>query len=48
MEPVSYKINTILNEKNELVDAARHPQEILKINVPCKVCKGDIIRVKIS
>lgn len=48
MEPITYKINTILNDKNELVDAARHPQEILKINVPCKVCKGDIIRVKIS
>ena len=48
MEPISYKINTIINDKNELVDAARHPQEILKINVPSKVCKGDIIRVKIS
>jgi putative protease len=48
MEPIAYKINTILNDKNELVDAARHPQESLKINVPCKVCKGDIIRVKIS
>ena len=48
MEPVAYTINTIINDKNEMVDAARHPQEKLKINVPCKVCKGDIIRVKIS
>ncbi len=48
MEPVAYTINTILNENNEKVNAARHPQETLKINVPCKVCKGYILRVKIS
>ena len=48
LEPITYKINKILNDKNELIDAARHPQEILKINVPCVVNKGDIIRVKIS
>ncbi len=47
-EHFSYIVNTILNEKNESVDAARHPQEKLKINVPKTVCKGDIIRVKIS
>ena len=48
MEPKTLIINTILNGKNEPVDAARHPQEILKINMPFSVCKGDIIRVKIS
>ena len=48
MEPKTFIINTILNGKNEEVDAARHPQEILKINIPVNVCKGDIIRVKIS
>ncbi len=48
IDVIAYKINTILNDKNECVDAARHPQEVLKINVPHRVCKGDIIRVKIS
>ena len=48
IDVIAYKINTILNDKNESVDAARHPQESLKINVPSRVCKGDIIRVKIS
>ena len=48
MEPKVFTINTILNGKNESVDAARHPQEILKINIPFSICKGDIIRVKIS
>ena len=48
LEPITYKINTILNDKDEAVDAARHPQEILKINVPCEVSTEDIIRVKIS
>ena len=39
------KIQYIKNEKNELVDAARHPQEILRIPCNKKVEKYDIIRV---
>lgn len=48
LEPFTFIVNKILNDKNESVDAARHPQEILKINVPKSVKKGDILRVEIS
>lgn len=44
----SFIIESIINGKDKNVDAARHPQEILKINSPYKLNKGDILRVKIS
>ncbi len=43
-----FKIEYIINEENLNVDSASHPQEKLKINIPFKVNKGDIMRVKIS
>ncbi|MBQ4634116.1 MAG: U32 family peptidase [Bacilli bacterium] len=46
IEEFSFQISEIYNENNELVDAARHPQEIIKIKVPCKVYKNNIMRVK--
>ena len=44
----NFVVTEIVNEKNETVDAARHPQEKLKIKIPFKVEKYDIIRVSIS
>lgn len=46
IEEFSFEITEIYNESNELVDAARHPQEIIKIKVPSKVFKNNIMRVK--
>ena len=44
----NFKIEYIINDTNENVDSASHPQEKLKINVPFEVKTGDIMRVKIS
>lgn len=41
-----FEIGEIHNAKNELIDAARHPQEIVKIKVPTKVYRNDIMRLK--
>lgn len=43
-----FNIKSIRNEKNEYVDAARHPQEIIKIPLDIKVSKDDMLRVNIS
>ena len=42
------KIESILNDKEEYVFSASHAQEVVKIKIPFKVSKDDIIRVKIS
>ena len=39
-------IEAIYNENLEEIDAARHPKEIIKIKVPFKVYKDDLMRVK--
>lgn len=44
----SFEIESILNDKEEYVFSASHAQEIVKIKIPFKVNKDDIIRVKIS
>lgn len=44
-ESFSINVNYIKNEDGELVDAARHPQEILRIPCDKKVEKYDIIRI---
>lgn len=41
----SYIISKIIDEEENLLDAARHPREIIKINCDKKVNKYDIIRV---
>ena len=40
-----FSIDHILNDKGELVDAARHPRSIVYIKCPYKVKEYDIIRV---
>ncbi len=43
----SFVVEELINEENMSVQAAKHPQEKLKIKVPFKVHKYDIIRVPI-
>lgn len=47
LEPTKIKVVELINNKNENVDVARHPQETLKLKVPFIVQKNDIIRVPI-
>jgi len=46
-EILSFTIETLLDENNNPIDIARHPEEILKINVPKEVEKDSMMRVKI-
>ena len=39
-----FKIEEIKDEENNILDAARHPKQILKIFIPFKVQKYDMIR----
>lgn len=47
LEPTKMEVVELINNKNENVDVARHPQETLKLKVPFIVQKNDIIRVPI-
>lgn len=42
------KVDSIVNEENESVSVANHPQEVLYVKVPFEVEKNDILRVPIS
>lgn len=42
------KVDSIINEENESVSVANHPQEVLYVKVPFEVEKNDILRVPIS
>ncbi len=48
LEPTKFVVEELINDKNEQVDVAKHPQEILKIKVPFLVQKNDIIRIPID
>lgn len=48
LEPTKFVVKELINDKNEQVDVAKHPQEILKIKVPFIVQKNDIIRIPID
>ncbi len=48
LEPTKFVVKELINDKNEQVDVAKHPQEILKIKVPFLVQKNDIIRIPID
>lgn len=43
-----FKIEYIINSDGDKVDSASHAQEIVKINIPIKVYKDDILRVVIA
>jgi len=43
-EPIKFKISEIKDLEGNILDAARHPKELLKINIPFNVSKYDMIR----
>lgn len=48
LEPITYTIKDITNSDNISVNTSNHAREIVKIKVPFKLSKYDIMRVKIS
>ncbi len=48
IETFSFTMPEIYNEEGNVVEAARHPEEILKFKLDKKVYKNDMLRVKIS
>ena len=47
-ETFSFKVPILYNEEGESIDVARHPEEIIRFKLDKKVCKDDIMRVKIK
>ena len=47
IDNITYTINTILNEDNEEIDVARHPQMIVKLPFKKRLDKYSMMRVKI-
>lgn len=45
-ESVAFEIDEVYDLEGNIIDAARHPEEIVKIRVPKKVYKNDILRIK--
>ena len=45
-QDVSFIIDEVYDLEGNILDAARHPEEIVKIRVPKKVFKNDILRIK--
>lgn len=48
IETFSFEINKIYDEDGNLLEVARHPEEIIKFHLDKKVYKDDIMRVKIN
>lgn len=46
IETFNYKINTIYNDQDEIIDVCRHPKSIIKIKVLKNLNKFDMMRVK--
>lgn len=46
IETFNYKINTIYNDQDEIIDVCRHPKSIIKIKVSKELNKFDMMRVK--
>ena len=42
--PIHFKVEEILDTDGNLLDAARHPKQMLEIYVPFKVSKYDMLR----
>ncbi len=47
IETFNYKINTIYNDQDEIIDVCRHPKSKIKIKVLKKLNKFDMMRVKV-
>lgn len=48
IETFCFTIPDIYDESGNIIDAARHPEEIIKFHLDKKVYKDDMIRIKIS
>ena len=46
-EVITFVVPDIYNADGNIVDAARHPEEIIRFKLDFEVCKDDIMRVKI-
>ena len=47
IETFDYEITEIIDENNENIDVARHPQMIIKLSVDKKLNKNDMMRLKV-
>lgn len=47
IETFDYEVTEILDENNESIEIARHPQMIIKLKVDKKLNKNDMMRIKI-
>jgi len=47
IETFDYEITEIVNENDESIDVARHPQMIIKLKVDKKLNKNDMMRLKV-
>ena len=43
---ITLKIDEIIDENNEKIEIVRHPRQIVKIKIPEKVYKNDLMRIK--
>lgn len=46
IETITFKIDNILDEKDEPIDIVRHPKQIVKIKIPFTLYKNDMMRMK--
>ena len=46
-EIIPFTVEKLFDEAGNSIDVARHPEEILKINVPKEVEKDSMMRVKV-
>lgn len=47
IETYNYEVKEIMDENGNLIDVARHPQMIIKLKVPKKLNKYDMMRLKV-
>ena len=47
LDATTFEIKEILDEDNNILDAARHPKQILKFQCPIKLNKYDMMRLKV-
>lgn len=47
-EPISFRIPEIYDSELNLLDCARHPEEVIKFKLDMKVSKYDMMRIKIK
>lgn len=48
IDPITFAIDEIVDENNDLIEIVRHPRQIVKIGINYKVSPYDLIRIKKS